>query len=379
MKEPSVDPLTRRLSIGKLRFGLLALAAAAALGLAGCTTATQPQGWSGPEISGQTIWTGTTEGQMVAVDAPTQAVVHRFPPANSEDEAFRLNGIYAQPTIEDNALYFGAYNARLFGLDTQTAQPRWQFAANESIIGGVLPYQSLLYFGTSAGTFYGFDPATQQVRCQFQAGKAIWSTPVEANGTIYLTSLDQRVYALDPATCQPRPSFSDDGAFEANAAIGSTPVVDNGVIYFGAMDKRFYAVDAQTGEQRWVFTGADNWFWTKAAVHQGTVYAGSLDYNFYALDAATGAERWRFATGQQIHSWPVVVGNLVIFGSYDKKVYALDLQTGAKGWEYPAGAAILSPLAAANGTVYVNTWLDDRLHAVDAATGTGRWVVSLKK
>ena len=114
-------------------------------------------------------------------------------------------------------------------------------------------------------------------------------------------------------------------------------------------------------------------------MQRGTVYAGSLDYHVYALDAQTGQERWRFPTGQQVHARPVAVGDLVIVGSYDEKVYGLNSQTGAKVWEYAAGGPVLAPLAAADGIVYASSWNNDRLHALDANTGTVRWTAPLKK
>ena len=49
-------------------------------------------------------------------------------------------------------------------------------------------------------------------------------------------------------------------------------------------------------------------------------------------------------------------------------------RTGAKLWSYPTGAGgFLARVA--NGVVYVGS-CDDNLYALDASTGTQRWVYS---
>ncbi|MGW1942378.1 outer membrane protein assembly factor BamB family protein [Streptomyces goshikiensis] len=54
----------------------------------------------------------------------------------------------------------------------------------------------------------------------------------------------------------------------------------------------------------------------------------------------------------------------------DRKVYALDAATGTSRWIHITGGAVLSSPAVVDGTVYIGS--DDRkVYALDAATGRG--------
>lgn len=85
-----------------------------------------------------------------------------------------------------------------------------------------------------------------------------------------------------------------------------------------------------------------------------------------------GTLKWLFPTGAPIHSSPAVADGTVYVGSRDNKLYALDAATGIKRWEYETGSWVESSPAIANGVVYFGS-NDGRLYALDAHSGAKLW------
>lgn len=81
---------------------------------------------------------------------------------------------------------------------------------------------------------------------------------------------------------------------------------------------------------------------------------------------------WTATAGGAITSSPVVHGGLVYFGSDDQKVRAVDAATGAERWAFETGDFIEAPPFVAHGLVIVGS-NDTFVYALDAATGELRW------
>jgi serine/threonine-protein kinase len=79
---------------------------------------------------------------------------------------------------------------------------------------------------------------------------------------------------------------------------------------------------------------------------------------------------WR-ATGSPITAPPAVAGGMVYVGRDDNKLYALDAATGAQRWMYATGGKLSCP-AVEGGVVYVGS-TDGNVYALDAATGVWKW------
>ncbi|MEU6688115.1 serine/threonine-protein kinase, partial [Streptomyces sp. NPDC046832] len=144
---------------------------------------------------------------------------------------------------------------------------------------------------------------------------------------------------------------------------------------------------AKPSRQPWTHT-TSGYFRSLPAVVDGTVYIRSDD-KLYALDAATGTPRWTYtteitsllrklilATGSGFSS-PAVVDGTVYIGSADEKVHALDAATGTLLWTHTTGGRVFSSPAVVDGTVYIGS-NDYKVYALDAATGTPRWTYTTR-
>ena len=226
---------------------------------------------------------------------------------------------FSSPAVANGTVYVGSGDDNVHALDAATGATVWTattagsvFASSPAVANGTV------YVGSYDDDVYALDAATGATVWTATTGGSLFSSPAVANGVVYVGSNDDDVYALDAAT----------GATVWTATTGgsvfSSPAVANGTVYVGSFDGNVYALDAATGAPVWTATTGSS-VESSPAVANGVVYVGSYDHKVYALNAATGAALWTATTGNIVASSPAVVNGTVYVGSGDGKVYGYDL------------------------------------------------------
>ena len=93
------------------------------------------------------------------------------------------------------------------------------------------------------------------------------------------------------------------------------------------------------------------------------------------LELKTGKELAQVEVGTYVAASPAIDGGKAVFGSFDNLVIGFDLKTRKVAWRYKNPQRefpYYSSAAIAEGTVFVGG-RDKQLHAIDLATGKGRW------
>jgi outer membrane protein assembly factor BamB len=104
----------------------------------------------------------------------------------------------------------------------------------------------------------------------------------------------------------------------------------------------------------------------------GLLVVPSRDRKVRGLRAADGGSLWELETGGPNVARPTVIDGDVVFGSMDGNVYRVHQRNGGIAWKAAHGSAVLAEAAIDRGRVYV-TGIDNRLTALDAATGERLW------
>jgi outer membrane protein assembly factor BamB len=177
-----------------------------------------------------------------------------------------------------------------------------------------------------------------------------------------------------------RPPFRRLWTVFGRSLIEFPPVIAYGRLYFGTIGGRFLAVEAETGEILWEkkfgrFTAAspavaDGIVYQPLMNKRGTDRASSPGF-LVAMDAETGAELWRFRT-RVVESSPLIVEDTIYFGTFDDKLHALDAASGRPRWTVQTGDDVKGGPAFSKGTIYFASY-DGKVYAVDARTGNKRW------
>lgn len=369
----------RRL-LGKVLL-LLVILVIGGVTVSGCYGRSQPRGWSGAIIADDTLFVGSLDGRLVALNKSDGSRLWPVDSTLGTSESKAV--IYGTPAVEGDLVYVGGYNGRVYAVSSSTGALRWVYPREgnlEPIVGGVAVSQGKVYFGCSGGKVYALDATTgDRVWLPFQTGDKIWSTPVIDGQTIYISSFDNKLYALDAIDGSKKWEFD-----EAKGAIASTPLVYENTVYIGSFDRYLYAVDATDGSLRWRSeVEAGSWYWAKPKAYNNVIYAPCLDGKVYILDAKSGREvAGAVELGSPISSSPVVVDGKVIIASREGRVYSLDTSNHQLRLLFDVGddgEEIYAPLCASDGVVYIHAQSSkqDTLYALNAQTGVTLWRLSL--
>jgi outer membrane protein assembly factor BamB len=370
---------------------LLAMLLVVAGGLTGvgCVRGLQPIGWSGAVVVGETLFVGSREGKLVAVDMaddsrqwsePIQAASSGSILGCSACAAGQSGvAIYGTPAVSEalGLIYLAGYNGKVYAFNADSLQKDWVYPVDASlsaIVGGVVVASGKLYFGCADKNIYALDAEDGYLEWKFETGDKIWSTPAVADGTVYLGSFDKKLYALDAETGEEK----WDEPFETEGAIVSTPLIYNGTVYFGSFDRHIYAVDAADGSLKWRSeVEAGNWFWASPVIYDGVIYAACLDGKVYILDAEDGREAAdALDGGSPISSSPVLFDSSLVFASQKGVIYTVDTGNNSLRALADLEVDVYSPLGINDGIIYIHTQ-DLTLHRVDASTGARLMSISL--
>ena len=332
---------------------------------------------SSPTVLGQTVYVGSGDGHLYALDRTTGTRKWAFDAGTP---------IPSSPAVGGGAVYFGTRDGQYYAVDAATGKQRWKV-----VTGALVPWpwghesgdvymsspafaDGVVYFGAGDGRVYAVDATTGKEKWHAQTGGRVRASPAIDAARVYAGSADGRVYAFDRATGAPQWKFETEGVRLNSGDFGfdrrtvqSSPAVANGMVFVGARDGWIYGLDAATGAEKWRFDHKVSWINTSPAVLDGVVYAGSSDAQFVqALDAATGKELWRTTTGTTWSS-PAVAGDLIYVGDGQGRVHALDRKTGKLLWSFRTGSTVYSSPTPSGDLVFVGS-TDGGVYALHVGT-----------
>ena len=371
---------------------LLLVAMLLFIGLLGfsCVEGLIAVGWSGGAVSNDTLYVGSKEGRLVAINVNDESRQWAVPLEQTRRQGGLFGcapaygggcgagsagvAIYGTPAVTGDRIYIGGYNGRVYSYDTGSLQmddvyPPQGFL--EPIVGGLVVDQSTVYFGSTDGKVYAIDAEDLIWKWEYETEDRIWSTPAISDGILYIGSFDKKLYALNAA------DGSEKWVYETEGSIVSTPLVSNGIVYFGSFDRYIYAVDANNGKLRWKYIG-ENWFWAKPVIIDDILYAGCLDGKVYALEADTGEQVKEFDLGDPVSSEPVVYNNTIVVASREGIIYTINTISQTIKQIANIEARVYGPLSINEGIVYIHTQ-DLTLHRINAATGAVLRSISLER
>ncbi len=375
---------------------LLALVITVGLVAFGCVSGLAAIGWSGGTVSNDTLYVGSQQGRLVAVNLTDESRV--FSEALVSTSQTGLLGcstatgggggcsggaasvpIYGTPVVSGSLTYIAGYNGKVYAYNTSNLAVRWVYPREgnlSSIVGGVVVANGKVFFGCTDGKVYALDAEYGDYLWESAAtGDKIWGTPTFLEQTVYngstgetvnqdtlfIGSFDNKVYAMNPGDGTVKWEYATEGSVIA------TPLVFNSTIYVGSFDRNLYALKASDGTLKWKFTG-NNWFWAQPVVWNGVIYAGCLDGFVYALDADTGVEVARFDLGSPLSSQPVIVDGSAIFVNRKGVVYSIDTTTNGIRQLADLDTTVNGHLAAYGEIVYIHTQ-ENTLQRINAVTG----------
>lgn len=307
---------------------------------------------SSPAVVGVTIYIGSTDGNLYAVNRETGTLQWKF------DAKSRIT---SSPAVSDGIVYFGAYDGNFYAVDA-AGQLKWKFhtggerrfagkhlhgsqPADETMpdpfdcyLSSPVVWNGVVYFGSGDGNVYALNAASGAVNWKFKTGDVVHASAAIAGGTVFIGSWDSYFYALDAATGKEKWRFKtgEDHDTYNQVGIQSSAAVMDGIVYFGCRDSNLYAVDAATGQKKWAFPTNGSWVITSPAVENGKVYFATSDSGlFYELDAINGDVVFSLNfQGWTTFSSPAIAKDMLYVGSSAGKLNAIDLKNQKAAWTF---------------------------------------------
>ncbi len=286
------------------------------------------------------------------------------------------DSVWSSPVASDGTVYVGSYDGRLYAIDTASGEEAWRFETGDRIDGSPAIVDGVVYVGSFDRNVYAIDADSGEEAWRFETGGIVRSSPTVVEDVVYVGShcrttecaryYDEEfpetgfVHALDAATGEAIWSFPvDDETL-------SSPAVDEERIYVGSADETIYAIDRERGEADWTYDAGQPVFGSPA-LDGDRLYATSNRSLVHALDVASGEPIWTYDPGVGVltGSPAVAEGRVFVgggpvetpdFANAFSALHAIDAASGSGIWSTDvAGEVIGASPAVADGVVYVGS------------------------
>ncbi len=233
-------------------------AADAATGEPRWSYATEGRIRSSPAIADGVVYVGSMDGRLHAIDLATGALRWRFETEgstlDSRDWGFDRRSIQSSPAVVGGTVYFGSRDGHVYAVDARTGSERWRFDQKVSwCITSPAVRDGVVYAGTSDGHFVqALDAASGEELWRTPTGGRVFASPAVAGETVVVGDQAGTLFALDAATGSIR------WRYEVGDAIQSSAVVAGDLIVVGGDDGYLYALRGTPGQglRRGVFWDA---------------------------------------------------------------------------------------------------------------------------
>jgi eukaryotic-like serine/threonine-protein kinase len=273
---------------------------------------------SSPPIVADTVYVGSGDGNVYALDAATGALRWKFHTGNV---------VHASPAVANGTLYIGSWDSYFYALDAKSGQERWRFkTGDDHDIANQVGIQSsatiadgMVYFGCRDSNLYALDALTGTKKWAYPTkGSWVISTPIARDGTVYFTTSDSGLFlAVDAKSGVLKYSLS----FH-HWPMFSSPAIAGRNLYIGSNAGTMMAIDLDKHATAWTFS-TDGAKANAAALTQkdgAPNYAAAFTDNFYD-EMVIGV--WKMLSIGAVLSSPVIERDMIYFGSTDGNVYAI--------------------------------------------------------
>lgn len=245
----------------------------------------------------------------------------------------------SSPTIKGGTLFVGSANGKLYAVDYHTGDIEWTFAAGDRLRGTPTVKGPLVYISSWDKHVYAINRHNGRQIWKYAAGDRFVSTPSVIDGKIIIGNRDAHIHALNAKTGElVWKYFYPSWSWVESSAI---PGDEEGTFFIGSSDaKKLSKFDSNTGTEIWsaAITG---WGWGTPALSDDTVYIGYTGADLYwqpimrgfqAVDAESGEVLWSYEPAHVeegymhggVHSRPAVKFGMVFVGDLDGTLYVFE-------------------------------------------------------
>ncbi len=252
-------------------------------------------------------------------------------PPGTTDERYKNPVIMSSPKILDGKLYFGAFDGKMYCLNTKDGSKVWEYQTSSKVYASPAIAAGRLYFTNYDGNVFCLDAASGKLIWKTALPKNTVASPVVFGPRVWIGCKNAKMYCLKAYDGE---ILWDYQALDSDFGIEACPAIDKDNIYFGDSSGHFQALNRITGEEVWQVKVSDNAdapaVNSSPIITDDKIFVGAHDKHLYVLDKKTGETLDQFLTQGSILASPVIIGREVLAPSYDAYVYILRERGSAK-------------------------------------------------
>lgn len=223
-----------------------------------------------------------------------------------------------------------------------------------------------VYVGDEDGVLHAVRRSDGQLLWRFATGAEIAGCVAMYEDRLLLASHDSFLYCL-----------SKDGSelwkFQTNDRINCSPAIAEQFTYLAGCDEHLRVIDVSAGtEVRDIPLGS--FLIGSPAIVADRLYVGTHAGDVVEVNWKTGDVGWRYTPDRPMpfHASAAVTDDVVLIGGHDKLMHAIDRATGEGRWTFETRARIESSAVVVGDRVFFGSG-DGNLYGVSIADGEAVW------
>src|SRR3974390_870395 len=206
---------------------------------------------SSPAVSNGVVYFGSYDSFFYALDAADGQLKWKFQTAGERRYAGKhlhhlepaaetmpdpWDFFLSSPAVVNGTVFFGSGDGNIYALDAATGAQKWRFQTGDVVHSSPAIVDNTLYIGSWDTYLYALETATGKEKGSFRTGDdplvhnhiGDRKSPLLLDGVVYFGCRDANVYAVDTSTGKQKWVFANEGSW-----VNNSPVIYGGKIYFG--------------------------------------------------------------------------------------------------------------------------------------------------
>lgn len=278
-----------------------------------------------PVVAGDLVYVGSYDGKVHAISSST-GVKRWVHPLEGN-----LKPIVGGLLVSQGKVYFGCSDGKVYALHADTGDPEWEspFQTGDKVWSTPAIDDDTLFVGSFDKKLYAIDAKDGRKRWEFEAEGAIASTPFIYNNTVYIGSFDKHLYAVNATDG----SLKWRSRVEAGNWFWTSPIAYNDVIYAGCVDGKVYILDAESGHEVVSAIDLESPIYSSPVLVDNSIIIASEEGKIHSLNTDSNQIRQLASVEADTYA-PLMASDGVVYIHTQNKegLYALNAQTGVILW-----------------------------------------------
>jgi eukaryotic-like serine/threonine-protein kinase len=239
------------------------------------------------------IFFGCNDGKVYALNAeagqPNSTTSAWLTPFATKDK------IWATPVASGNTLFIGSFDKNMYAINITDGTEKWRFPTQGAIINTPIVKDGVVFFGSFDRYFYAVNAQTGQLvwKSPSAAEKWFWANPVLVNNTVYAPNLDGKIYYFNTAN-----GVMNDINI-STSPIASSPIVIGNNIFIASEDTNLWTLDTANNSfkkftEKPLNTNKKK-IYAPLATDGTVIYVITTNNDLFAINAGSGVVLWNYS------------------------------------------------------------------------------------